>query len=154
MAGLMASLLRWGLMAAVAVAMAGCQTQPSGKPHAGSASGTGIAWNYDYTDGMAKAEEAGKPVMVDVFATWCAPCKLLDENVFSQAEVIEASKSFVTVRVDGDKNPDFVTKWKVGGYPTVMFLTPDGKELGRSIGAVPYQNMLESMDKARGEFRG
>ncbi len=154
MADLMTSVWRWAVIAVVALAIAGCQGKAPGKPQTGGTGGPGIAWNHDYADGMAKAKADGKPVMVDVFATWCAPCKLLDENVFSQAEVIEASKAFVAVRVDGDKNPDFVTKWKVGGYPTVLFLTPDGREVGRSIGAVPYQDMLESMDKARREFGG
>jgi len=147
MANGMLSVWRWGLIAVVLATMAGCRSQAPEKLQT-KASGATIPWNHDHADGMAKAKEAGKPVMVDVFATWCAPCKLLDENVFSRAEVVEASKAFVTVRVDGDKNPDFVTKWKVGGYPTVLFLTPDGKEIGRSIGAVPYQDMLESMEGA------
>ena len=142
------------------VTVAGCRT-PAAKPGSPTAQEkpaagqrAGIAWNYDYADGVAKAKEAGKPLMVDVFATWCAPCKLLDENVFSRAEVVEASKAFVTVRVDGDKSPDFVTKWKVGGYPTVLFLTPGEKEIGRSLGAVPYQDMLASMAKAKKDSGG
>jgi thiol:disulfide interchange protein len=109
----------------------------------------GIEWNYDYEDGLRKAKEAGKPVMVDVFATWCAPCKHLDETVFSRADVAAASKAFVTVRVDGDKYPQLVNKLKVNAYPTVLFLTPDGKEIGRSLGTVPYQDMLDSMEKAK-----
>jgi thiol:disulfide interchange protein len=108
-----------------------------------------IAWTHDYEAGLAAAREADKPVMVDVFATWCAPCKLLDENVFSRADVAEASQDFVTIRVDGDQHPDTVNQLGVRGYPTVVFLTPDGEEIGRSVGAVSYDVMLTEMAKAK-----
>jgi len=140
----------WGLIVAVLATIVGCRAQAPEKPQTKAIGGAAIAWNYDYADGMAKAREAGKPVMVDVFSSTCLPCKILDETVFSRADVVEASKAFVTVRVDGDKNPDTTRKLRVSGYPTVLFLTPEGQEIGRSLGAVPYQDMLDSMARARG----
>jgi len=111
-----------------------------------------IAWIYTYDEGMAKAKEENKPVMIDVFATWCGPCKLLDENVFSRADVAEASKSFVTIRVDGDKYPETKAKLGVSGYPTILFLTPEGKQIGKSVGAVSYDVMLGQMEQAKTKF--
>jgi thiol:disulfide interchange protein len=111
-----------------------------------------IAWIYNYDEGMAKAKEENKPVMIDVFATWCGPCKLLDETVFSRAEVAEASKSFVTIRVDGDKDSGTRDKLGVSSYPTVLFTAPDGKVLGKSVGAVSYDVMLDAMAKAKEKF--
>jgi thiol:disulfide interchange protein len=166
---------RWVLFAVLLIIALGCARQapqptqtappptgaasieaakPSGVPgeEAGAAQSAAIEWNYDYADGLKKAKEARKPVMVDVFATWCGPCKHLDETVFSRADVAEASKAFVTVRIDGDKYPQLVDKLKVEAYPTVLFLTPDGKEIGRSLGAVAYQDMLDSMAKAKQKF--
>ena len=101
---------------------------------------------------MAQAQESGKPVMVDVFATWCAPCKLLDENVFSRADVAEASTGFVPIKVDGDKYPEIKDRLGVSGYPTILFLRGDGTELGRSTGAVSYDIMLEAMARAQEKF--
>ena len=162
---------RWGLFAVLLIIALGCARQapqatlapqpaqtgtppPSAAPaeKAGAAQSAKIEWNYDYQDGLKKAKEAGKPVMVDVFATWCGPCKHLDETVFSRADVAEASKAFVTVRIDGDKYPQLVDKLKVEAYPTVLFLTSDEKEIGRSLGAVAYQDMLDSMAKAKQKF--
>lgn len=117
--------------------------------------GKGIVWAYhDLTSALAEAKTANKPIMMDVFATWCGPCKLLDQNVFSRPEVGEASKAFVTVKIDGDQNDALKRQYRVTGYPTVLFLAPDGKEIGRSYGAVSYDIMLEVMAKAQQEFAG
>lgn len=146
-------LWRWVVVVGVVALVAGCQqSQQSAERSRGAPEAEQIAWEHDFDEGMAKAVQEGKPLMVDVFATWCPPCKLLDEQVFSRADVGEASESFVTVRVDGDKHPDLREKLNVGSYPTVLFLMPDGTEIGRSIGAVSYTVMLKEMAKARTEF--
>ena len=128
---------------------------PTAAPAATGAAATEkgeIAWIYNYDEGMAKAKAENKPVMIDVFATWCGPCKLLDETVFSRAEVAEASKSFVTIRVDGDKYAETRDKLGVSSYPTVLFTTPEGKVLGKSVGAVSYDVMLSAMAQAKDKF--
>jgi len=147
---------RWSLLLLVVFAC-GC-AKPAPVPQAAAegeerAVGTGsIAWVYDFDEGMEQARESGKPVMVDVFATWCAPCKLLDEGVFSRADVAEATGQFVPIKVDGDKYPDVRDELGVSSYPTVLFLHPNGAELGRSMGAVSYDVMLEAMEQAQEKF--
>jgi len=110
-----------------------------------------IAWSYDYEAALALAKEQSKPVMVDVFATWCKPCQTLDEDVFSRPDVAEASQNFICVKVDGDKNPDLREKLGVSGYPTVLFLAWDGRELRRSRGLVSHKVMLREMTAAAEE---
>jgi len=147
---------RWALVSLVVLAC-GCAKPASGPQTAVEGEGAtaakgAIAWSYDFEEGMAQAQESGKPVMVDVFATWCAPCKLLDETVFSRADVAEASTGFVPIKVDGDKHPETRDRLGVTGYPTIVFLRGDGTDLGRSIGAAPYDVMLEAMAKAQEKF--
>jgi len=147
---------RWALVSLVVLAC-GCAKPASGPQTAVEGEGAtaakgAIAWSYDFEEGMAQAQESGKPVMVDVFATWCPPCKLLDETVFSRADVAEASTGFVPIKVDGDKYPETRDKLGVTGYPTIVFLRGDGTDLGRSIGAAPYDVMLEAMAKAQEKF--
>ena len=152
----MSGLGRWALVFLVVVAC-GCTKlapgpQPAVEGEGATAAKGAIAWSYDFEEGMAQAQESGKPVMVDVFATWCAPCKLLDENVFSRADVAEASTGFVPIKVDGDKYPEIKDRLGVSGYPTILFLRGDGAELGRSTGAVSYDIMLEAMARAQEKF--
>jgi thiol:disulfide interchange protein len=155
----MSAFWRWIAVGGMAAVAAGCgQPQQSAqRPGATAAQetpteGTGIAWSYDFEAALEQGRDSGKPLMVDMFATWCAPCKLLDENVFSRPDVAEASEDFVTVRVDGDKRRDLMSKLKVNAYPTVLFLMPDGSEIGRSLGAVSHEVMLDEMAKAKQEF--
>ncbi len=153
---------RWLMLLPAFLLCAGCRkaAPAGGQPPAkedGQAviEGKGIVWAYhDLTSALAEAKTTKKPIMMDVFATWCGPCKLLDQNVFSRSEVGEASKAFVTVKIDGDQNESLKRHYRVAGYPTVLFLAPDGKEIGRSYGAVSYDIMLEVMAKAQEKFAG
>ena len=141
--------IRWLLLIVVALLTWGCRTSQVAALSTEAASEKGsIDWSYDYGAALAQARDKSKPLMVDVFATWCAPCKMLDEDVFSRADVADASRDFVPVKVDGDKRPDLRDQLGVTGYPSIVFLSPDGKEIGRSRGLVPYQLMLDAMAQA------
>jgi len=131
----------------VALLVSGCG-QPAEESPAATES---IAWLNDYEDAVAAAEQSSKPLMVDISTPWCSACKRLDESVFSRGDVAEESRQFVAVRVNGDERADLVRKLAVTGYPTVVFLSADGKETARVRGAVPYQMMLDAMKKAAQE---
>ena len=109
---------------------------------------SGVVWSHDYEASLAQAREENKPLMVDVFATWCKPCQQMDEEVFSRAEVGEASSDFVCVKVDGERYPDLRKKLKVDNYPTVLFLDPDEREVGRSVAKVSHRTLLRVMEAA------
>lgn len=113
----------------------------------------GITWSYDYQASLAQAKEQNKPLMVDVFATWCTPCQQMDEDLFSRADVGEASRGFVCVKLDGEKYPDLRDKLEVSNYPTVLFLSPDEREISRSEAKVSHRIMLRVMDAAAEKAR-
>lgn len=141
--------VRWMCLLPALLLAAGCGTQGSrsAAPDAGPTEKSDINWMEDYEEAQALAAEENRPMMVDVFATWCHPCDILAERVFTQAEVEERSKEFVALRVDADERRDLARKWRIMNLPTVLFLSPDGEELGRVMGAVPPQNMLDEMAK-------
>ena len=137
---------KWALIGLVALAL-GCSSKPSGTSKPGTA-GKGVVWVTKFEDAMKQAKQEGKPMMMDMMASWCSACKRLDADVWSRSDVAELSQRFVTVQVDGDERGDLKTKYAVSGYPTTLFLTPDGEEIARVRGAVPYEDMLKAMQGA------
>jgi thiol-disulfide isomerase/thioredoxin len=93
-----------------------------------------IAWQ-PYEAGLAAAKKEKKPVCLVVFTEWCPHCKNYAQ-VFHDAKVVEASKKFVMIHVDKDKQPDVSKQYAPDGeyIPRTFFLSPDGK-LDESIKA-------------------
>lgn len=85
---------------------------------------------------LAKAKANGRPVMIDFFGVWCPPCNQLKETVFITPGFLERAKSFELLEVDADKPSSWKLKdrYKIGGYPTILFLNPKGEELYRIVG--------------------
>ncbi|MBD3385664.1 thioredoxin fold domain-containing protein [candidate division KSB1 bacterium] len=86
---------------------------------------------------LQKAIETGKPVLLNIHAEWCSPCKRLYKQVFldgsSGAYINEAT---VPLRVDGEKGegPELMKTFNVRGYPTTLLLTSKGEEIDRIVG--------------------
>lgn len=72
-----------------------------------------------------------KIVVVDVFATWCSPCKLMTPIFEEVAQ--DLGNGYEWVKVDLDEVDDCVKRYKVTSVPTILIFK-DGKELGRSVG--------------------
>ncbi len=101
-----------------------------------------IQWETDFNTALKKAAAQKKPVMVDFYTDWCGPCKWLDEKTYSDPGVIEQAKNFISVKVDGDKNRDVTSAYKIRGYPTIGFLDHTGKETYRILGFRPPEDFL------------
>ncbi|MEE8359851.1 MAG: thioredoxin family protein [Candidatus Omnitrophota bacterium] len=104
-----------------------------------------INWIDDYGRGIARAKSAGKPVMIDFYTDWCGWCKKLDSDTYKDKEVLLLSMRFICIKIDGDDRKDLVKKYKVRGYPTILFLGPDGKEIGRLPGFLPARPFAQQM---------
>lgn len=112
-----------------------------------------INWVHYQSQTIDDLLKQDKPIIIDFYADWCAPCKQMDRETFKNELVVEKAKQFTMVKVDctaPDKNiRSFMDKFEIIGMPTFVFITKEGKELEelREIGFVEYAKFLEKMDK-------
>lgn len=107
-----------------------------------------IQWYFSFSDGQAEAKKFNKPIMVDFYTDWCGWCKKLDKDVYADSKVADLAKKFICIKIDGDKNKDLVNKYTVRGYPTILFLNPDGSVINTSVGYIPADEFLTRMQKS------
>jgi thiol-disulfide isomerase/thioredoxin len=105
----------------------------------------------DGTRALAEAQKSGKPLLIDFFGIWCPPCNQLDENVFNKPEYKKLARGFITVKLDADDEASWELKqrYKVTGYPTVIFAKSDGTEIHRIIGYIQPQAFFRAMAAAQ-----
>lgn len=108
-----------------------------------------------FTEILKKAKSLNKPVFIDVFTSWCGPCKRMAKEVFPQKEVGEKfNASFINYALDAEKGEgvELALKYKVGSYPTYLFVNGDGVLLYRSLGSMPAEKFLTEAVTALGEY--
>jgi thiol:disulfide interchange protein len=108
-----------------------------------------IVWAKGYTAAVAEAKAQHKLVMVDIYTSWCEYCKQLDQNVYTDTNVIRAIQQVVPVKVDGEKEGlDLANKYNIQGYPTILFLNPDGTLVSEIDGYEEPDQFISDLNKA------
>ena len=115
--------------------------------------GPGVTWQSYSDQLLTTAKQAQKPVIIDFYATWCSPCRELDEITFHNPDVVkQADHNFVMVKVDLTQkgNPlhtRLLGQYGVKGVPTVVFLDGQGNECQnlRLVDYLPPEQMLSRM---------
>lgn len=104
-----------------------------------------------WKDVLAEAKRQNKPVFVDIFTTWCGPCKMMAKQAFPDAKVGgKFNTNFVSYQIDAEKGEgiEVARKYAVTAYPTSLYLSADGNLIHRAIGYGGIKEMLEEADKA------
>jgi len=83
------------------------------------------------------------PVIVDFWAPWCGPCKMVAPTLDKLAS--EYAGKVLVAKVNTDDNPDWATRFGVQGIPTMLFIA-NGKLVHRQVGALP-EGMLRDIVK-------
>lgn len=119
--------------------------------------GPGVVWQ-PYSDQLLEgAQRMKKPVIIDFYADWCAPCRELDAVTFHDREVVkQADRDFILIKVDltRKETPDhqrLLRQHRVKGVPTIVFLNSDGKERNdlRIVDFLPADQFLIRMAEAK-----
>lgn len=87
-----------------------------------------------------KVLNAEGKVLIDFFATWCGPCRMIAPAIEEIAE--EKAGELTVYKVDIDQSPELASRYGVRGVPTLMVFE-GGKPVGQMVGARPKASILQ-----------
>ena len=94
------------------------------------------------SDEFDRIIKGDKPVMVDFFADWCGPCRMVAPTI----EALSAERSdAVVVKVNVDNSPELAVRYGVSSIPTILVFR-DGKLLSRAVGVRSKDELSEMLD--------
>jgi tetratricopeptide (TPR) repeat protein len=111
----------------------------------------GIVFEKNFDKAMELAREHDKPVMVDFWAEWCGWCHRLDRTTYVDPVVTAKAENFVTVKVDTEAGPrqyEIVEEYEVHNLPTILFLSPRGRQVLRVNGFQGPGRFPHTLDRA------
>ncbi len=101
---------------------------------------------------LAKAKAQKKLVFMDVYASWCGPCKRMAAEVFTQKKVGDYfNATFVNAKFDAEvgEGRTIAARYGVNAYPTFLLLNGDGKLVGKMVGGSPTDEFIRQVKELK-----
>lgn len=87
--------------------------------------------------------QSNKPVLVDFYATWCGPCRMVSPSIEKLAKDLKGK--IITVKIDIDKKQHVAAQYQVQAVPTIMMFHK-GNSIMRLQGALPYDTLKREVE--------
>ena len=87
----------------------------------------------------AEVLNSDKPVLLDFFATWCGPCRMVGPIL---EEIAQENESIKVCKIDVDQDPELAMRFKVTSIPLLVVMQ-DGKVVNQALGAKPKDQILK-----------
>ena len=105
-----------------------------------------------YAEVLKMAKKQKKLVFVDIYTSWCGPCKHMATNIFTRKEAGDFFNAhFLNMKLDAEKSADgkaVASRFQVSGYPTMLFLDGDGELIYRMLGGRSLDQFVAEGQKA------
>ena len=102
--------------------------------------------NATWKQAVKRSKEENKLIFLDIYAEWCAPCKKLEKNTFSNQEVgAYFNANFINITIDGesDEGLKLVRKYNIYAYPTLLIIDANQKVKGTTMGFKSPKELVE-----------
>mgnify|MGYP002539371959 FL=1 len=102
-----------------------------------------------FKEALEKAKKENRWIFLDAYTSWCGPCKVMAEQVFTRAKAGEFFNSrFVNVKYDMEKGegPELAKKLGIGAYPTFVLIRPDGVVHDKLVGGADVDGIIQRVE--------
>jgi len=110
-----------------------------------------IPWYRNLEEASRAAQAANKPMLLDFWADWCAPCKIMEKEVYADQSVVAAAGKLVFVKIDFDRETALARKYFVNSLPLLVFTDSYGTELFRHRGFLNAGDLRELIQALPGD---
>lgn len=117
------------------------------------AQGVHFEKKMSWAQALEKARAEKKLIFVDVYATWCGPCKMLDQQTFPEARVGRYFNGhFINLKIDGEhgEGPGLMRTYNLSAYPSGLFINGDGQLVHEHVGFANAEEYLSQAENAFG----
>ena len=107
-----------------------------------------------YQEALTKAKTEHKLIFMDIYATWCGPCKMLKKKTFNDKDAGSFfNANFINLSCNGEAGEGemLANKFKITGYPTLIVLNGDGKLIAMETGYMSAGDLVDFGKKSLGK---
>lgn len=105
---------------------------------------------------IKKADDAMLMLFVDVYASWCGPCKMMDRDVYTDPRVADYMNArFVSVRMDGESDfgRNYASRHNLKGYPSMFVFSDKGDMISTIVGYRNAENLVDELELVAGNYK-
>ena len=102
-----------------------------------------------FKEALQKAKEENRWIFLDAYTSWCGPCKVMAEQVFTRAKAgVFFNSRFVNVKYNMEKGegPELAKKLGIGAYPTFVLIRPDGVVHDKLVGGTDVDGIIQRVE--------
>lgn len=140
--------ITWNRVQAVKLATLAAWLLSAPSQSARAKAAPGIVWQPTWKQAQEVSRRTKKPVMLYFHASWCAPCHVLEERTLANARVVRASRRWVCVRADLDRETALAARFRVSRPPLLLFLNARGQVSRSLAGYVEAPTVIKALQTA------